>query len=159
MYAIDRACELSSRFLNAVKRHKMGAKEDLLADLIRHDRTGSVQRIHDKFIEHGLKWKGPSNSQTLLYLFRLDGREMGVAAMRRGILSFPTTFWSARTPALRRALNRVASYQQVTTEPAISSSQYSAGQIQVSESTLEAIEEIIEEIVIPEARQAGAKLA
>lgn len=137
----------------------MGAKEELLADISRHDKSGSVQDIHNKLVAHGLKWKGPSNSQTLLYLFRLDGKEIGVAAMRRGIFSFPASFWRARSTALKRALDHVASYQQIATEPAISSSQYSAGQIRISESTAKAIESVIEEIIIPEAQKAGAELA
>lgn len=137
----------------------MGAREKLLADLIRHERSESVQPIHDKLIEYGLKWKGPSNSQTLLYLFRLDGKEVGVAAMRRGIFSFPAAFWGARASALRGALGHVASFQQVSTKSAISSSQYSAGQIQITESTLKSIEEVIDEVIVPEARKAGAKLA
>tara|TARA_B110000438_G_scaffold296803_1_gene342062 strand:+ start:305 stop:718 length:414 start_codon:yes stop_codon:yes gene_type:complete len=137
----------------------MGAKEELLADISRHDKSGSVQEIHNKLIAHGLKWKGPSNSQTLLYLFRLEGKEIGVAAMRRGIFSFPATFWRPRTIALKKALDLVASYQKVATEPAISSSQYSAGQIRISESTAKAIENVIEEIIVPEARKAGAELA
>lgn len=136
----------------------MGAKEELLADISRHDKSGSVQDIHNKLVAHGLKWKGPSNSQTLLYLFRLDGKEIGVAAMRRGIFSFPVSFWSARAAALKKALDRVASYQQVATEPAISSSQYSAGQICISVSTAKAIESVIEKIIIPEAQKAGAEL-
>jgi hypothetical protein len=137
----------------------MGAKEELLADLSRHDKSGCVQGIHNKLIAHGLKWKGPSNSQTLLYLFRLEGKEIGVAAMRRGIFSFPATFWRPRANALKKALDHVSSYQQVATEPAISSSQYSAGQIHISASTAEAIENVIDEIIVPEARKAGAELA
>lgn len=117
----------------------MGAKEDLLADLVRRDASGSVEPIHRKLVGHGFKWKGPKNSQTLLYLFRLDGKEVGIAAMRRGIFSFPAPFWGPRAPALRLALGKVPSYQQVSTEPAISSSQYSAGQIQVGTATLSSL--------------------
>lgn len=136
----------------------MGAKEDLLADIMRHDSSGSVERIHNLLVQHGLKWKGPKNSETLLYYFRLNGTEVGVAAMRRGIFSFPATFWKPRATVLRSALNMVPSYQQVGTEPAISSSQYSAGQIQVSAATTDAIESIIESVIVPEASSAGASL-
>ncbi|MEZ8186600.1 hypothetical protein ACED29_12365 [Shewanella sp. 5S214] len=101
----------------------MGAKEDLLANIIRHDKSGAVQSIHDKLIEAGLKWKGPSNSETLLYLFRLDGKEVGVAAMRRGIFSFPKSFWGPRGSALHKALSNVPTYTRINVEPAISSSQ------------------------------------
>jgi hypothetical protein len=136
----------------------MGAKEDLLADIIRHDQSGSVERIHNLLVQHGLNWKGPRNSQTLLYYFRLNGKEIGVAAMRRGIFSFPATFWKPRSQALRSALELVPTYQQVGTEPAISSSQYSAGQVRVSAATVDAIQSMVESVIVPEANSAGGTL-
>lgn len=137
----------------------MGAKEELLADITRHDSGESVQEIHARLVAAGLKWKGPRNSETLLYFFRLEEKEVGVAAMRRGIFSFPAPFWRSRATALRRALDMVPSYHLVGTEPAISSSQYSAGQVQVSAGTLEAIIGMIDSVILPEARKAGAALA
>ena len=136
----------------------MGAKENLLADLVRRDSSGGIEQIHSRLISHGLKWKGPSNSQTLLYYFRSEGSEIGVAAMRQSIFSFPAAFWMARYVALSRVLKNVSSYNKVPTEPAISSSQYSAGQIHIGRGTIGQIEDIIESIIIPEARNAGAKL-
>ena len=136
----------------------MGAKENLLADLVRRDSSGGIERIHCCLIGHGLKWKGPSNSQTLLYYFRSHGKEAGVAAMRQSIFSFPAAFWMARYAALRRALEGVSSYNKVPAEPAISSSQYSAGQIRIGTATIGQIEDIIRSIIIPEARNAGAQL-
>jgi hypothetical protein len=137
----------------------MGAKEDLLSDIIRKDNTGGVRRIHELLIGCGLKYKGPKNSQTLLYYFRNEGKEVGVAAMRQSIFSFPATFWSLRAAALRSALARVPGYQQRATEPAISSSQYSAGQIAMNQNTISEIESIIRDLIIPLAREAGATLA
>jgi hypothetical protein len=137
----------------------MGAKEDLVADIVRHDPSGSTERIHNLLVQYGLNWKGPRNSQTLLYYFRLNGKEIGVAAMRRRIFSFPATFWKPRSAALRGALNLVPTYQQVGTEPAISSSQYSAGQIQVSAATVDAIQSMIESVIVPEANKVGGTLA
>jgi hypothetical protein len=137
----------------------MGAKENLLSSLVRKDASGGIQRIHDQLVGHELKWKGPSNSQTLLYYFRQDGREVGVAAMRQGIFSFPAPFWRTRARLLREALDHVPSYSLIPTEPAISSSQYSAGQIMINHSTIDSIESIIEEIIIPESRRSGAIIA
>ncbi|WP_028763035.1 hypothetical protein [Shewanella colwelliana] len=136
----------------------MGAKEELLSSLVAKDTSGGIQLIHDKLVRHELKWKGPSNSQTLLYFFRKNGKEIGVAAMRQGIFSFPAPFWRTRDTFLREALNRVASYSLIGTEPAISSSQYSAGQIRINQSTIDSIESIIEEIILPESRAAGATI-
>jgi hypothetical protein len=137
----------------------MGAKEDLLMDLIRKDPSGGVEQIHARLVNYGLKWKGPSNSQTLLYYFRHEGKEIGVAAMRQSIFSFPAAFWRIRPGVLRRAVERVPSYHLVNPEPAISTSQYSAGQIRISQATTGLIEDIIESIIIPESRNAGAQLA
>lgn len=136
----------------------MGAKEELLSKLTSHDKSGAVQRAHEKLIAHELKWKGPSNSETPLYLFKLDGKEIGVAAIRHGIFSFPATFWRPRASLLNQGLSRAASYMQVDTQPAISSSQYSAGQIRLTDATVGIIEEIIETIIIPEAKRARAKI-
>ena len=136
----------------------MGAKDNLLADLVRGDSSGGIEQIHSSLVGHGLKWKGPSNSQTLLYYFRSQGKEIGVAAMRQSIFSFPATFWLDRSAALGRALKSVSSYNKVPTEAAISSSQYSAGQILIGAGTIGQIQDIVESIIIPEARNAGAQL-
>nr|WP_156886287.1 hypothetical protein [Pseudomonas alcaliphila] len=136
----------------------MGAKEELLSELTSRDESGAVRRAHKKLIAHKLKWKGPSNSETLLYLFKLDGKEIGVAAIRHGIFSFPATFWQPRASLLNQSLDRTASHMQVDTQPAVSSSQYSAGQIRLTEATIDIIEDIIETIIIPEAKRAGAKI-
>lgn len=136
----------------------MGTKEDLLAELVRKDPSGSTENIHARLIGHGLKWKGPANSKTLLYYFRSDGREIGVAAMRVSMFSFPAAFWQSRGTLLARAREMVPEDCWVRPEPAISSSQYSAGQIRIRHTTCGSIEEIIESIVIPEARCSGAQL-
>ena len=134
----------------------MGAKEELRDDLIRHDTSGGVERIHNLIIEFGLKYKCSANSYTLRYYFRHEGRDIEVAAMRRSIFSFPRTFWRPRIALVLSALSRVASYNVIPTEPAISSSQNSAGQIAINRETISEIEAILESVVIPEARRAGA---
>jgi len=48
----------------------MGAKEILLKDLCDSDHSGGTELIHNTLIVAGLKYKGPSNSQTLFYYFR-----------------------------------------------------------------------------------------
>jgi hypothetical protein len=137
----------------------MGAKEELLASFTRRDTR--IQIVHDALVAINLKFKGPSNSQTLLYYFRVDGEEFGVAAMRcnpSAVFSFPAAFWHHRPTVLSQALSRVSSFNQKEVQPAISSSQYSAGQIYINGSTLPVILQIIHEIVVPAAQSSGADL-
>lgn len=134
----------------------MGAKEDLLQDLSRRDTSGGIQRIHTVLIAAGLKYKGSRNSQTLLYYFRSNGHEVGVAAMRGfpPLLSFPATFWRGRD-GLNAALSRASSYY-IQPEGFVSSSQYSAGQFQITPVSIDTLLSVVREIIIPEARAAGA---
>ncbi len=136
----------------------MGAKDDLLASFIRSDSSGSIRRIHDLLIASGLKFRGSSNSETLLYYFLKDGEQTGVAALRKGIFSFPAPFWGSRASLLRAAMSHVESFHHVATSGFVSSSQYSAGQILINAATTPAIETIITTTIIPEAQRAGAKL-
>jgi hypothetical protein len=133
----------------------MGAKEDLLEELSRHDISGGTARIHDALIGAGLRYKGPSNSKTLLYYFRREKQEIGVAAMRGSppVLSFPAPFWQGRSN-LNVALNRGAAYR-VPTEGFISPSQYSAGQMRISSASIDTLLSIVSEIIIPETISAG----
>lgn len=134
----------------------MGAKEELLQDLSRRDTSGGIQRIHTTLTESGLKFKGPSNSRTLLYYFRRDGREIGVAAMRGSpsVLSFPAAFWYGRS-SLNAALSRASAYY-VEPDGFVSSSQYSGGQLRITTASIETLLSIVNEFIIPEARAAGA---
>lgn len=134
----------------------MGAKEDLLNEILLFDKSGGVQRIHTALIEAGLKFKGPSNSQTLLYYFRSGGREIGVAAMRGSpaLLSFPAAFWQGRGE-LRNALRQASSFY-IEPEGFVSSSQYSAGQLRITPASIDTLLSIVREIIIPEAHAAGA---
>lgn len=129
----------------------MGAKENLLADFICGDSSGGIERIHNSLIAAGLKYKGPANSKTLLYYFRRNGHEVGVVAMRDSppLLSFPSAFWSGR-PNLRVALNRGASHF-IEPEGLVSQSQYSAGQLRITTTSIETLLLIAREIIIPEA--------
>jgi hypothetical protein len=134
----------------------MGAKEELLESLSRRDASGGIRRIHNALIEAGFKFKGPSNSQTLLYYFRSNGKEVGIAAMRGSpsLLSFPAPFWRGRS-RLGEALRR-ASIFCIEPEGSFSSSQYSAGQLRITPASIETLLAIVDEIMIPEARSAGA---
>lgn len=134
----------------------MGAKEELLGDLLRHDASGGVQRIHAALTDSGLKFKGPSNSKTLLYYFRSSGREIGVAAIRGSpsLLSFPKAFWNGRG-SLTTALTGASSFY-IEPEGFVSSSQYSAGQLRITAASIETLLSIINNVIIPEARAAGA---
>ncbi|MDK2126220.1 hypothetical protein [Parachitinimonas caeni] len=134
----------------------MGAKEELLQNLSRLDASGGIQRIHTALTSAGLKFKGPSNSQTLLYYFRNGGREIGVAAMRGSpsLLSFPRAFWYGRS-SLAIALSRASSFY-IEPDGPVSSSQYSAGQLRITTASIETLLSIVNEIIIPEARTSGA---
>ena len=136
----------------------MGAKEDQLASLVRADATGGVQRIHQLLVGSGLKYKGSKESDTLLYLFRKDGKEIGVAALRKGIFSFPAAFWRSRANKLSEAIAYVGEPYKVATAGFVSSSQYSAGQLRINAASTVRIEVIIRSIVLPEAERAGAVL-
>ncbi len=137
----------------------MGAKEDLLQDLSRGDTSGGIQRLHAMLIVAGLKYKGPRNSQTLLYYFRRDGREVGVAAMRSSqllsLLSFPIAFWGQRLGRLSSAHSRASSFY-VQPEGPVSSSQYSVAQFKITSASIDTLLSIAQEIIIPEALTAGA---
>lgn len=137
-------------------RNTMGAKDDLFQNLSRLDASGGIQRIHSALTDAGLKFKAPSNSQTLLYYFRSGGREIGVAAMRGSpsLLSFPAAFWRGRS-SLGIALSRAASFY-MEPEGFVSSSQYSAGQLRITPASIETLLSIVNEIIIPEAHAADA---
>lgn len=136
----------------------MGTKEDLLNDLTRRDSSGGIQRAHNALVGAGLKFKGPKNSSTLLYYFRSDGAEVGVAALRGSpsLISFPARFWSQHRASLNLALERFPSYLRPATEGLVSSSQFSAGQISITSESVETILTVINEVIISEARAAGA---
>lgn len=146
----------SHRPVGANPRNMMGAKEELLQNLSRLDASGGIQRIHRALTDAGFRYKGPSNSQTLLYYFRSGGHEIGVAAIRGSpsLLSFPATFWRGRS-GLAAALGRASSFS-MEPEGFVSSSQYSAGQLRITTSSIETLLSIVDEIIIPEARAAGA---
>ena len=137
----------------------MGAKENLLESIVRKDSSGGVIEIHEKLISLGLKWKGPSNSETLFYFFRSNSKEIGVAAIRQSIFSFPKTFWNPRGALLSRALNTIPSYQKSQVESGISSSQNSSGQIRINRSTTPNILALIDTLIVNESNKAGANIA
>lgn len=137
----------------------MAAKDDLLNDIIRHDPSGGINEIHSLLVGKGFKYRGGGNSQTLLYYFRKNGKEIGIAALRKGVFSLPATFWRARPRSLATVLGTFKSFHRVEVAPAISSSQFSAGQVAINRDTLPAILAAIETMIIPEAELAGAKIA
>ncbi len=127
----------------------MGAKEELLEDLKRQDTTRTLGLVHDKLVALGLKWRKSSN--TLMYDSKENGESIGIAALRYNVFSFPKNYWNlhTNTQTLKAALAKVPSYRIVRLEPGISSSQQSAGQIQLHKETVEAIMQIIDETLVP----------
>lgn len=136
----------------------MSAKDDLLSDLIRSDMTGGVERINQRLIVLGFKCRGAKNSQTLLYVFRSGGKDIGIAALRDGIFSFPVGFWGSRRAVLQITLNGFKSRHQIALQSGISSSQYSAGQIAIKSDSIEPILQVISTMILSEAKQAGASV-
>lgn len=130
----------------------MGIKEELLLEITGRDSSGCAQRIHDALTHGGLKYRGSANSQTLLYFVKSANGDIGMAALRDTplVLSFPATFWRGRR-TLRMALE-TASVYEVPTEGFISSSQYSAGQLRITPSSIDTLLSVVKEIIIPEAR-------
>lgn len=137
----------------------MSAKEDLLKSLSDNDKSGGVDKIHKTLVDSGLKFKGPRNSNTLLYYYRHGNSEIGVAAMRDSpttLLSLPKNFWE-NNKKLEVAIKKAHTYHISPTGP-ISSSQYSSAQFQITATSINTLISIINEIIIPEALAAGAKL-
>jgi hypothetical protein len=136
----------------------MTAKERLLASLVRRDSSGAVQRLHAFLVATGFKWK--DRNETMMYFSRDDsGNELGLVAMRPGLISFPRNFWERRPQALAAAVNALPANQRIRPDDGwFHSSQYSAGQLALDSSTEEGILRVIREVVVPEARKAGAKL-
>ena len=136
----------------------MTAKQRLLASLVGRDASGAVQRLHDALVAMGFKWK--DRNQTMMYFSRNErGEELGLLAMRPGLVSFPRNFWERRRTALAAAMNSLPANQRVQVDDGwFNASQYSAGQLALDGRTEADILRAVLEIVVPEARQAGAKL-
>ena len=136
----------------------MTAKQRLLASLVGRDASGAAQRLHDALVAMGFKWK--DRNQTMMYFTKdARGEELGLLAMRAGLVSFPRNFWGRRRTALAAAMNSLPATRQVQVDNAcFSASQYSAGQLALDGGTEAAVLRAIREIVVPEARLAGARL-
>jgi hypothetical protein len=84
---------------------------------------------------------------------------LDLLAVRPGILSFPASFWGPRPHALARAISCLPGGNRVGIEPGpFTSSQFSAGQLVLNGQTVDAIIRMVREVVVPEARAAGAKM-
>jgi hypothetical protein len=136
----------------------MTAKQELLDDMLHRDKSGATLRIHDTLLEHGFKWK--DRAQTMMYFARRNqGGELGLIAMRPGLVSFPRNFWASRATALNRAMRSFNVSSHIALDDGwFHSSQYSVGQVALAGHTEMAIIEVIRNIVVPEARAAGAHL-
>jgi hypothetical protein len=126
----------------------MGTKETLLAELSVADRSGHLQQVHQHLIDQGLKYKAPSNSQTLLYYVRdSEGKEIGIAALRvRGgtfVFSFPKTYWQRRAMTVTTALAQISVADILEIDPSDPSSKESMRQLRVSSANLECLLRII----------------
>ncbi len=138
----------------------MGYKEEFISELIRSDRTGYLQRLHERLIWNGLKYKASSNSNTLLY-YVLDSekKQVGLAAFRvngQTIFSFPKTYWQRHSSAVDAALSNVSNSSIVETDNFVSSSQYSMRQVILSSETGEILLRVIDNIIASHARSVAS---
>ncbi|HSW14970.1 MAG TPA: hypothetical protein VLI06_19140 [Solimonas sp.] len=133
----------------------MGAKDELLLSLIRTDASGRTQLVHDALLGIPLKFKGSSNSATLLYYFGSTSSQGGIAALRGSpaLFSFPKTFWSPRRDALNAALAQFPRHLLLPTEGPVSSSQHSIGQVQITAESIEPLLALITSLIASLARQ------
>ena len=92
---------------------------------------------------HGLSPLGKSNTETLLFQYRDSEKVMhDVLAFRLGpppVVSFPKSYWLGRSNKLSEHLSNFEFSERPTTFGAVSDSQYSAGQIQISRNTYERV--------------------
>jgi hypothetical protein len=138
----------------------MGYKEEFLSELIRSDRTGYLQRLHERLVGNRLKYKASANSDTLLY-YVLDGKkkQVGLAAFRvngQTIFSFPKTYWQRHSSAVNVALSVIPHSSIVETEGFVSSSQNSMRQVLVSSETVEILLHVIDNFIVSHAQSAAA---
>ena len=130
----------------------MGHKETLLAELSEADRSNFLPQLHHHLIEQGLKFKGPSNSQTLLYFVKnTEGKEVGLAALRvRGgtpVFSFPKNYWQRRASAVTTALSQINASDILEIEPSDPSSKESMRQVRISATTFENLAQVVAGLV------------
>lgn len=133
---------------------KLTAKQKLLNSLVARDKSGATQIFHDELISLGFKWKEPA--ETMMYYTKGKDGELGLVAMRQGLISFPQNFWASRSAAFQRAMGMLPSANRIAVDGAFTSSQYSLGQLTLNSSTLPMLLKIVREVVIPEANAAGA---
>ena len=138
----------------------MGYKENLLSELIRTDRTGYLQKLHERLVGNKLKFKASSNSDTLLYyVLDTEKKQVGLAAFRvngQTIFSFPKTYWQHHFSAVNAALSAVPNSSILETEGFVSSSQYSMRQVIVSSGTGEILLQVIDNFIASHARLSAA---
>jgi hypothetical protein len=130
----------------------MGHKETLLAELSEADRSSCLPQLHSRLIEQGLKFKAPSNSQTLLYYVKnTEGKDIGLSALRvRGgvaVFSFPKNYWKRRASAVTAALSQINDLDILEIEPSDPSSKESTRQVRVSAATFEHLVRAVEGLI------------
>lgn len=135
---------------------KLTAKQKLLNSLVARDKSGATQSFHDELKLLGFKDK--ARNETMMYHAKGKDGELGLIAMRQGVMSFPMNFWASRSTTMRKAMNMLPSANQLPVYGHVSESQYSAGQLTLSVATLPTLLKIVREFVIPEANAAGANL-
>jgi hypothetical protein len=139
----------------------MGYKEAFLSELIRSDRTGLLQGLHEQLIDRDLKFRASSNSDTLLYyVLDRESKQIGLAAFRvpgQTIFSFPKTYWLRHSASIDTALRRVPRSSIIETAGAVSSSQHSMRQVIVSVETREILLRVIDTLILEHARSISGK--
>jgi hypothetical protein len=109
--------------------------------------SGSRYRqIFEILDSHGLRPLGKSNTETLLYQFRDAQRNVAdVLAFRLGppqVISFPKSYWLSRSLELSQYLNDFSYNERPAVAGPVSTSQFSAGQIEITPNTYERIMQV-----------------
>jgi hypothetical protein len=129
----------------------MSQKQEMLEEFCNHPEKGPlISRIHELLISQGLTCD--KSARTLLYKIRINGLATPITAMRidnRVVFSLPRNYWLTRSQELESILNNFASFHKPQLSGAVSSSQQSAGEILINNSTVEGICLAIEQSIAP----------
>lgn len=120
----------------------MTATETLVNEFLRSASSANFREVFAVLDSFGLQPLGKSNTDTLLYQYRCDGDVYDIFAFRLGpprVISFPKSYWLPRAAEMSRHLENFSYSERPPTEPGISTSQYSAGQIELQRSTRERV--------------------
>ncbi|WP_338590383.1 hypothetical protein VXM60_19370 [Shewanella khirikhana] len=124
----------------------MTETEKIVAKFVNGFGGQRYQAIFDILQANNLRPLGKSNTETLLFQFRgSDSMMHDIFAFRLGppsVISFPKSYWLGRATELNEYLSNFSYSERPATTGPVSSSQNSAGQVEITRSTHERIVEV-----------------